>query len=763
MNECNYPRNKWIYRNGPAADPKDLAELGLPSPLVRLLVKRGISTISEAQAFLKPDLDNLQDPFGIPQMNTAVERILQALEGGEQIAVYGDYDADGVTATVLMQTALEGLGGNVSHFLPNRVLDGYGLQLDAINGLFRSGCKLLITVDTGITHNTEIAAAADLGMDVIVTDHHELASELPSSAIALLNPKIEGWPETLYGLAGVGVAFKLIQALHIALNIDPSVTLNYLDLVAIGTIADVAPLTNENRILVKHGLEVLSKTSRVGLSELMKVAGVDPSQLDAYHVGFMLAPRINAAGRLSDPSLAADLLLSESQSTAERLAKLLDKENRERQSQEAEILDQALSMIEETSKEDDRPAYVLSSDKWHPGIIGIVASRLVDRFHKPVVVIAVDGDTGKGSGRSIPGIHLAQALHDCCGLLEKYGGHEGAAGLTILSGNIDGFREQFTEWVRVKMSDTVPTRVIEIDDELAPDEIDINLARQLEVLAPFGSGNPKPVFSVRSLLPISHGYVGANKKHLKLRLKTRGLEVDAMGFNMPSDMVSVSDSGTPLDVVFNLDINSWNGRESLRLTLKDIRDSAVSSGSSVLSSGIDRLFGRLNLNDRRKASDKKDGLKFILETGEPAVVYIRGRHLVKGLAAALEIEWPHKKGRIAYYSEGMPSAGLSRALAAGNVDILIISDPLPQGVCFVGLRHVILYHICGSYEELRSILAIASGTSKVTLHLLFGEKDVLKNMETAQGSRLSFVVDMGRLREDELMQRLWTVGDAAGR
>lgn len=758
---------RWVIREGEQTVSAELAAMGLPSALIRILAKRGFCAEDEVREFLNPDLDRLTPAMAIPGMAEAVGRVRESLRLGEPIVVYGDYDADGVTSTVLMTTALEGLGATVTHYLPNRLSEGYGMNEGSIRELAEQGCRLIVTVDTGIGAKREIELASELGVDVIVTDHHELPDELPVGAVSILNPKVGGWPIAASYASGVGVAFKLVQGLHEALGVSSDVTYSYLDLVALGTVADVVPLKGDNRIVVAHGLRVMAEGKRPGLVELAKVSGVELSSLNEQSLGFALAPRINAAGRLSDPKMAASLLLAESSTTAARLARMLDDENKSRQEQEKSILQEALEQAEGYTSRPPCRALVLASPEWHQGVIGIVASRLVERYHRPVIMLSVSGGVAKGSGRSLPGFNLAQALSDCSGLLSKYGGHECAAGLSLPAGDIDEFRVRFTAIADASLSDDSLRPVVEIDDELAPEEATMELARELEALAPFGTGNPRPVFMMRGLWPASRTYVGVEKNHLKLKLRTRGLDVDAVGFNMPADRVAFPEPAQPMDAAFTLELNRWAGREVLQMGLRDIRlcSDGLDSGDAI-GAGFVRLYGRLDMDDRRRVKDKKGVLRWVLESGEPALVYLKGDGLVANLASSLVREWPHKAGRVEYYHQGQPTADLGRQLASGECDILVTTQPLPPGYCFPGLRHIILYHLCSTYAELRGLLALASGSSQVTLHMVYGDGDASRQLDSAlrvgyngpTSEVEGFIRDMQRLTPAEIARGLWAAG-----
>ena len=546
------------------------AALGCHPLVAQVLWRRGVRSPAEAQAFLQPTLAELPDPSLLKGIEPAVERLVRALETGERITAYGDYDVDGVTSTTLLVSFLRACGASVDHYVPHRLAEGYGLNLEAVARLAGRGTRLLVTLDCGVTAVAEVDQAIRLGVDVVVVDHHTTPAELPRAA-AIINPWQPGCTYPTRHLCAVGVTFLLCTALRrrlreqgwFATRREPNLK-SYLDLVAIGTVADVVPLTGVNRLLVRSGLEVLARSQRPGLRALKRVAGLPvEGPVTAGQIGFRLGPRINAAGRLDDAGRAVELLLSENPVEAEALAAELDAANAERQAIERAISEEALAQAQARP---EARGLVLHGEGWHPGVVGIVASRIVEKTHKPTVVIGVDPETGlgKGSGRSIEAFHLYDALQACSEHLARFGGHKHAAGVTVERERIEAFAAAFERHAADMLSpeDLVPR--CRIDGVLDPREIDAPLCEALETLAPFGAGNPEPVFSLRGVTARGR-VVGQN--HLKLTLPEAPL-VDAIGFGLGERL---PDLAGRVDLAFTLGFDEYRGERRLQLKLRHLR------------------------------------------------------------------------------------------------------------------------------------------------------------------------------------------------
>jgi single-stranded-DNA-specific exonuclease len=551
--------------------------LGLHPLAARALASRGLGDPAQATRFLAPRLEDLPDPFQMKGMEDAVSRIVGAVEAGERVACYGDYDVDGVTSTTLLAGFLRAAGADVVTYIPHRLAEGYGLNAAAVGRLAAEGVRLLVTLDCGITSVAEVAEAARLGVDVVVVDHHTVPVDLPA-ARAILNPHQPGCGYPFHHLAAVGVTFNLAMALRRRFRergrfgpARPEPNLREaLDLVALGTIADVVPLVEVNRVLVRFGLAEIGKARRPGVRALLRVAGVPAGDVAASQVGFRLAPRLNAAGRLDDAGRGVRLLSTADRSVADALAEELDRENRARQEIERQILEEALSDAAERVAAGAR-GLVLSRPGWHPGVVGIVASRVVERFHRPAVLVGVSDGVGKGSGRSIAAFHLHDALSACAGSLLRFGGHRHAAGVTVAPDAIPAFRAAFERHAATALSDDDLVPQTRIEGWIAPEELDERAAADLERLAPFGAGNPEPVFGVRGR-PSRARQVGAGGVHLKLMLAER----DAIAFQMGDRLPLCSG---PVEAAVSVGFDDWDGMRRLQLRVRDLRAPPPGAGA----------------------------------------------------------------------------------------------------------------------------------------------------------------------------------------
>lgn len=565
---------KWVLRSTDSPEfsidtiQKISATNGIPPLVAKILLQYGIESFS---AFLCPGMEKLHDPFLMKGMHKAVERIRQAIIKQEKVLIFGDYDVDGITSTSIMVSFLKEVGmEQVFYQIPDRFRDGYGLKSVVVDFCREQNISLLITVDCGITSVSEVDYANEAGIDVIITDHHECKSEIPS-AVAVLNPKQPDCTYPFKNLAGVGVAFKLLQGLTRAMSLDETRFFEtYVDIVSVGTIADVMPLIGENRILVKNGLESLGVTHNPGLRALMKQAGVDTAHITTSSVGFGLAPRINAAGRMDDPKLGVELLLAKTDEEAEEKAKLLDSINRERQAIEQEIYEEAITMLSDSANHfEDDSVLVLSKQNWHSGIIGIVASKITEKYNKPCILISVDGDEGKGSGRSIRGLNLFEALSSCADKLIRFGGHELAAGLTVATSNIDAFREAVNSYGKQTLSETDFIPTLTIDTQLPVAYANLNTVDKLSVMEPFGMHNPNPVFYCSGLRVVGI-HTMSDGKHLRLQLSDGNVFVQAVGFSM-GYLAKELTVDSRIDIVFNLEANIYRGERKAQILLKDMR------------------------------------------------------------------------------------------------------------------------------------------------------------------------------------------------
>ncbi len=605
----NDKKKVWSLRYTPGNSEADTViteisqKLGISEVIARLIYNRGYQSVESAEKFINPTENILHSPFEMKDMEKAVERIEHAVSFGERITVYGDYDVDGVTSVTLLYLYLSSLGADVDYYIPLRAKEGYGVSLSAIDTLHENGTQLIITVDTGITATREVEYAKTLGIDTVVTDHHECHGELPD-ACAVVNPHRPDCDYPFCELAGVGVVFKLVCGLEILKNKEAEesesvrgICERYIDLVAVGTISDVMPLIDENRVIVKKGLEIINNKPRMGLEALIEAANnasvtrpatgvaeknVKKRKINTGYVSFSLAPRINAAGRISSASKAVELLLSEDAERAEKLAAELCDINLQRQREENSIAEEAYRRIEETHDFKKDKVIVIENDSWQQGIIGIVSSRITEKYGLPSILISFDGatdgdsdphDIGKGSGRSVKGINLVEALDHCKEHLVQFGGHELAAGLSVMRCNISLFRKMINDYARERFSDDIFTMKCEADCSLSVDELTMNAAEEIEMLEPLGVANPTPEFLVRELTLERIISMGAGK-HSKLMLSYGNKSFTAVCFGMPASTMTYH-FGEKIDILCQLSINEYRGQRSLQLIAQDIRLSEV--------------------------------------------------------------------------------------------------------------------------------------------------------------------------------------------
>ena len=548
--------------------------LGIEPAVARLLCQRGLGDPEAASRFLNPSLDHLHDPMRLADMRKAVERIMAAIARRERIAVHGDYDVDGVTSTVIVRRVLELLGADVIHFIPERLRDGYGLQPAAFDRLHADGVGLVVSVDCGIRGAEAARRARELGIDLIITDHHEPDSELPD-AFAVINPKRRDCSYPDKYLAGVGVALKLVQALCRQADRDAWLP-GFVKVAAIGTLADVVPLVGENRVIAKIGLDLLTRgPHKVGLRALLDVCNLTGKTIDSYHISFLLAPRVNAAGRMSTPDLATRLLLAADETMGEEvraLALQLDGENVRRQEEEAEVTAAAKKIVQTDPEVGARSILVVAGDGWHRGVIGIVASKLVEAFHRPAIVLSIEDGVAQGSCRSIPGFDMLGALEGCAHLLVRFGGHKQAAGLSLEAARVREFRTAISDAADETLSpqDLVPR--LRIDGDLTFRGITGGVAAGVAQLAPFGAGNPKPVFAARRV-ELVDGPRKLKERHLKMSLKQDGRIFRAVAWRAAERHDYLNEHRAALDVAFSLEQNHYNGQTYLELTLADVKGS----------------------------------------------------------------------------------------------------------------------------------------------------------------------------------------------
>ena len=560
-------RKKWEYKELEEKKIKEIEKkFNVPELLATVLVNRGIVDEDEIRVFLNPTRNDFHDPYLMPDMEIAVERILKAIKNQEKVIIYGDYDVDGITSITVLKKFLKTCGLEVDYYIPNRLNEGYGLNKNAIDKIKEGGYTLIITVDCGISAIEEITYANELGIETIVTDHHEPLDELPPAIAVVDLKRKDSNTYPFKSLAGCGVVFKVTQALGMKLGMEEKEYLKYLDIVCVGTISDIVPLVDENRVIAKLGLRLVEVTKNPGLKALLKASGY--KQVNSNTISFGIAPRINACGRMGYEEEALKLFLTENLVEASRITEKLNQYNRDRQEIEKNIYEEAIKMIEKEPEE--KSAIVLGSDNWHHGVIGIVSSKITEMYFKPSVLICFEGEEGKGSGRSIPGFDLHEALVKHSEYLEKYGGHEMAVGLSLKRENFDKFKKAFENYVTEKdISDIVP--IIDIDKQIELKDVDYQVVKQLDLLEPFGEANRRPVFVYKNL-KIDSIRALSDGKHLKLTLKDGNAIVNAIGFNL-GHLSKEYMIGDKIDVAGTLELNSFNGRETVQINVKDIMKS----------------------------------------------------------------------------------------------------------------------------------------------------------------------------------------------
>lgn len=560
-------KKKWILKEFDKARVVEISKNFNISPLTAIILyNRGIREDGQIKDFLARDLSGMHDPFLMKDMDKAVERILLAKKNNEKITIYGDYDVDGITSIAILYKYLKNMGLEVGFYVPDRMVEGYGVNKDALDKIKADGTAVIITVDTGITAIEEADYAKSIGIDFIITDHHECKESIPD-VYAAIDPKRKDCEYPFKSLAGVGVVFKLIQALDSSEPIENLMD-EYADLMCLGTVADISPLIDENRVIVTEGLKRFKTTKNIGLKALIDVS-TNGKAITTSTIGYTIAPRINASGRLGCASTSVELFLTEDEEEAAKLADSLCHENTLRQQTEQKMFKEALEYIEQHPGIKDDDILVIPHENWHHGIVGIVSSKITEKYYKPSILFAVDGDSAKGSGRSIAGFNLFGVLENCSGLLEKFGGHELAAGLTIKAENIEDFRKKINEYAKGRIEDMTLVPTISLDAQIKVPYITIDTVHDINKLQPFGVNNPTPSFSVRNI-KIHRISVMSEGKHLRMTLYKDGKYLDTVGFGM-GDYYSMFREGDYIDVAFALDINDYKGFQNVQLILKDMR------------------------------------------------------------------------------------------------------------------------------------------------------------------------------------------------
>jgi single-stranded-DNA-specific exonuclease len=561
---------KWVLADRPRPEVIEeiRSELNIPNVMAKILINRGIDCVKAAREFLYPSLDHLIDPFEMVDMDKAVARIWEAVDAGEKIMVHGDYDVDGVTGTSVLVRSIGHLGAEATFYIPNRLEEGYGISKEAIDVCGERGVTLLISVDCGITAVQETEYARLCGVDVIITDHHQ-CGELPK-AVAVVNPKRPDCTYSFKELPGVALAFKLADAVYRFRDLDPGPVYKNLDLVALGCAADIVPLVGENRVLVAHGLKEIAETRNPGLNALLRKLNLDGRQLGTGQLIFVIAPRINALGRMGSALEAVTMLTTDDSERAMEIADLLEEQNQLRRQVDERMYREAIKMVDSDVDLKNDKAVVLWSDDWHPGVIGIVASRIAERVHLPTVLISMEGESGKGSARSIPGFDLFGALSRCRPHLMSFGGHKYAAGLSVEKTNLPTFRKALLEAAEEMLDLDGMTPKLEIDDEITLDQIDLKLVDILKRFGPFGPLNTRPIMVSRGVEVVGDPAV-VGRNHLRFKARQNGSVFDCIGYNLGHLIYRLTPGEANLDMAYVIEENEWRGRRDIQLRLRDLR------------------------------------------------------------------------------------------------------------------------------------------------------------------------------------------------
>lgn len=741
------------WRIAPAATALRTAiskKLSISPTVAQVLINRGVDDESKAREFLYGGVERLHDPLLMKDMNRAMQRVLQAIEKRERITVYGDYDVDGITACSLMVRVLRELNADIEYYVPERQSEGYGLHGAALESLVAAGTKLLITVDCGISAFKEVSVLHDR-LDIIITDHHQPPDVIPP-AYAVINPRQTDCPYPNKQLAGVGVAYKLCQAIWKHYDRQDTDLHRYLDIVALGTIADMVSLLGENRVLVKLGLQQLQESGNPGLKALKDVCGIAAQRINTGKVGFVLAPRLNAAGRVSHAAAAVELLITNDNHRAFELSSLLNQENIVRQEVERQITAAAEARLASVDVGKEK-VLVVDGKEWHPGVIGIVASRLVEKYYRPVVMITVRDGIGKGSCRSIPGFNMYEALKSASDLLLQFGGHHQAAGLSLDAANIGALHARMTQFASDHLTPEDYQPTIVIDSLVGLEEITAALLEEMACLEPHGIGNPSPVFASRRVRPIDVRTMGHEGKHIRMKVAAQGTVNNVVGWDMGvlSDKIRCSDA---VDVAFIPEFNEWQGTTTIQLKAHDIKKSArdsddvrdilpvsrrcfhktensyneeTSANSTPAGKRTAALVLPRKIIDARHTADKVEYLCTVLADSDPTCIYVHTAQHADALAASLR--------RCGWERTGVLHANLSAVqlkremeqFQSGYLSNLVIANDCEHTLDGCHIRHVVLFHLPLSLDSLMKQCQSAAPGGSLTL--LFGEEDVVFNTQ----------------------------------
>ncbi|MBO3443452.1 single-stranded-DNA-specific exonuclease RecJ [Clostridium sp. CCUG 7971] len=720
---------KWILKHtGNLRESEFSQKLNISPEISQILKNRGINNEKDSEIFMNPSLEYLRDPFLMKDMKKAVDRIKKAIEYNENIWIYGDYDVDGVSSTSILCIYFNSIGYPVNYYIPNRLEEGYGINEDAIRHIHSNGCDLMISVDCGITSVKEVEIANELGLDVIITDHHECQSETPK-AYAVINQKQEDCHYPFDMLCGCGVAFKLIQALT-PKDVFKTSLYDYLEIVTLATICDIVPLVDENRIIVKNGLKLMSEGKNLGLKELIKVCGIESDKIGSSHIGFAIGPRINASGRLGHSYLGVQLFTTNSSEEAKEIANLLEEKNNERQMIESKMYQEAEAIIDANPKYKDDKVLVIAKEGWQHGIIGIVASKLTEKYYKPTVLLTIEDGEATGSARSIKGFSIFDALVKSKDLLNKFGGHDQAAGLGLDADKVDLLDEQVNKFADYNLEEEDLIEKVKVEYELQDKSISLDLVEELHKLEPFGMSNPNPRFIVRDAILKDIRSIGKNQQHLKLKIE-KEKSYDCIGFNM-AYLKSGYNIGDKVDVLFQLDENNFMGNRSVQFLLKDIRLSHPKNANcdersielflnivpdenklyNTNSSDIDLICKKMSTGDIKEAIDGNENINIFDYLGEKTLVIA---NTINGFYRALsDITLIDEEFNINYNN-----------ISQNNDNITLIFSPNIEKIDLKRYNNIILYdylynmgdysYLCENTNNTTSIIKYYSQTDLLYL------------------------------------------------
>ena len=724
-------QKKWIYQN-PDLDLSFTLAAGLGvTPLVaRLLINRGITTIEQGKTYLYPTYEDLHSPFDLADMAKAVERIQKAINNGEQICVYGDYDADGTTATALLMNAFQHLDYTPEYYIPHRYEEGYGLNENALKEISENGCSVLITVDCGITSVNEVEVANSLGIDVILTDHHQPPVDDPPPAYAIISPKIPGNEYPYEHLAGVGLAFKLAQGLID----DQEYLTSLLDLVALGTVVDLAPITGENRVLSKLGLEEINKGKRLGIQKLCDVADIAGKPIVGNSLGFKLGPRLNAAGRMDTAKTVVELLIADEPDKAAEYAKKLDEYNSNRRDQEKGIQEKALQQLNDEYDLNQAKGLVVASDKWGEnakGVVGIVAARLLEIFYRPIFVLAIDGENASGSGRCIEGMNLADSLNHCSHLLTKHGGHQAAAGVTLKTTKIRKFKEAFDEYASENLNDDDLVPKLYLDFETNLSSLTLDTLEQFKDLEPFGMENPSPRFITKGLrISGAASPMGKEKEHIQMYVSDGSNPKRTVGWRKAEHIPILNRPNISINLAYSSQINEYNGNRSVELTFEAYQSVDRTPPFTIYPPTDTQSTGRIV--DSR-SNNKKDYLFNLLSENKPSIIYVQNSEMIDLLLTKLIPEKASVIGRHEKTSTEIQELDLLERIKTGELSAIVsesaISDTTLEKLPII--EHVLFCHLeIDPSTFFRRCFPLTLPQKDTSLHLLYNSKadvDMLNN------------------------------------